>query len=295
MVIIKFCSSNFNPTPSACQYHNQKEYLTFTFYNDIDVLEFKCSKCEHTYESPQSSFEIERNTVKEPTCQVEGIEHVKIKFKGINGYIIDDDYTIKTVKCVIGTITTNEVPSTCITHGKTASGPCKWCKEIVASKELPLTDCTYEVIEYVEPTCLSEGSSGKKQCIYCDTIIGEPEVLEKVQCSYNPSYVQEKTYTDQNALVGNCKWCNFRNILEVYGPAISEDYFTFEVDLIKKEAYITSFVGDCKEVKIPSHFNGYPIKKISENIFTNNTILESITFEEGIEIIEANAFKNCVG
>lgn len=291
--IISFLPKNCSNNEYDCEYHNSKEYLTFYFGLEYNNLEFYCEKCKHRHQLSSNDYSYTREELVEPTCQSTGEVYIKCKMRGISGYVIDEVFELPKVKCQLGDEYSEEIPSTCITHGTAASGLCKWCSTPLGGEELPLGPCTNETIEYIEPTCLEEGSTGRQQCIHCLKITGEPKPISKIQCSYSPSYVQEQSYSDQNALVGSCIWCSSRNVIEVYSPALAEQYFTFKVDLNKKEASITSLISNEKELRIPGNFNGFPIKTIDTDIFTNNSTIETIIIEEGVEIIGDNAFKNC--
>ena len=60
---------------------------------------------------------------------------------------------------------------------------------------------------------------------------------------------------------------------------------------------ISSYAGSASSLVIPEtiEHNGvvYTVKEVGEGAFENNTVLESITLPDTIEIIKARAFKNC--
>lgn len=275
---------------TKCLAHNNINNLEYTYYPGTNNITLYCKKCETKY---YPSFKIiEYEVVKEPTCQEKGQFQGKFEDKE-NGHIFTLTGEIQTTNHEMGVIIEEEIPSTCITKGRTAIGECKWCSIELGGSYFGPSSCYYETVERVEPTCLEDGLSEYKYCIGCGEKESEPVVLEKVPCSLTSSYVIEKSYSSQHALIGTCIWCDSIDVIEVYEYALSEEYFTFKVDYNKKEATIVSFKDNVKEVIVPSEFNGIPIKKIADNAFEGSKNLETVTFEEGIEEIGKNCFSNC--
>lgn len=89
-------------------------------------------------------------------------------------------------------------------------------------------------------------------------------------------------------------------------PIASEDYFfsfsgndgEFAYEITEKGAKITGYLGNAKNVVVPSEVNGYPVRVIGNltfdaSISKNCEVIETITISEGIQTFEDYAIANC--
>ena len=59
-------------------------------------------------------------------------------------------------------------------------------------------------------------------------------------------------------------------------------------------AYITEYYGSKSVVNIPAVIDGYPIKGIAGNAFSEQRNIISVKIPSGVEIIETSAFEGCI-
>ena len=98
------------------------------------------------------------------------------------------------------------------------------------------------------------------------------------------------------------KMLSYVKILEQeYGKDIDLE-FEDEMEVInnlifrKKDDYysLVAYTGTETDITIPGEIKGLKVKEIASDAFMNNSILEKITIENGIEIIRNNAFANTI-
>lgn len=61
------------------------------------------------------------------------------------------------------------------------------------------------------------------------------------------------------------------------------------------EACVVGCESDVVDLIIPTEFSGLPVKKIAEEAFENNIALKTVTFYDGVKVINDSAFKGCTG
>jgi hypothetical protein len=74
-------------------------------------------------------------------------------------------------------------------------------------------------------------------------------------------------------------------------PAVSSQ-FTYAIQ--NGAAVISAYIGNEREVRVPSTLDGYPVCAISDRAFSNQTGLLSVTLPDGITSIGWFAFSGCI-
>ena len=94
-------------------------------------------------------------------------------------------------------------------------------EEVVENEEKeenpPIEECEHIeiVVEGYEPTCQKEGLSWSVKCKLCNEILMKPEVLPKIDHTYNEWVVIKEATKDECGLKeGYCTMCNEREIIE---------------------------------------------------------------------------------
>ena len=60
-------------------------------------------------------------------------------------------------------------------------------------------------------------------------------------------------------------------------------------------ATVTAYRGTGKNVTVPGTLGGYDVVAIGRGAFQNNTAITSVSFPEGLSVIEGYAFEGCTG
>lgn len=88
------------------------------------------------------------------------------------------------------------------------------------------------------------------------------------------------------------KYTDYPSIAKkVYLDDATTTAFTFN----SSTGTITGYSGSEKVVNIPSNIGGIDVKAIGENVFKNNTDIETVIIPEGVNSIEDFAFYKCTG
>ena len=74
---------------------------------------------------------------------------------------------------------------------------------------------------------------------------------------------------------------------------MSDSYFEYEVNFIKKEATIVKCLTDEADIVVPSHYMDYSITAIDNYAFENNQKLVSIALPGNVKSVGSYAFRNC--
>lgn len=103
-------------------------------------------------------------------------------------------------------------------------------------------------------------------------------------------------YTDPNFQTPLLEDTKFIGGGSIYGKwmEISAEDFTYKVS--EGEATITGLSNpqsDATTLVIPSYINGFPVTKIGERAFHDNTFFRTLIFREGVQVIEYQAFSGC--
>ena len=103
-------------------------------------------------------------------------------------------------------------------------------------------------------------------------------------------------YTDSNFQTPLLEDTKFIGGGSIYGKwmEISAEDFTYKVS--EGEATITGLSNpqsDATTLVIPSYINGFPVTKIGERAFQDNTFFRTLIFREGVQVIEYQAFSGC--
>ena len=72
---------------------------------------------------------------------------------------------------------------------------------------------------------------------------------------------------------------------------VTEDGFEYKV--INGIAILTGYSGTAKDVVVPAKVDGYPLCEVARLVFYDNYSIESITFSEGIQILNSGAILAC--
>lgn len=73
----------------------------------------------------------------------------------------------------------------------------------------------------------------------------------------------------------------------------SDGDFGFELNTYAKYATLVEYTGTDSVVDIPSEYSGYPVKKISQKAFMNNSSVEEVRFPTTISSLDTRSFMNC--
>lgn len=77
----------------------------------------------------------------------------------------------------------------------------------------------------------------------------------------------------------------------LYDGSTGRDYFYYDIE--NGSVTITGLAKKKADISFPKYINGFPVKKIGADSFSDNSIIKSLTFPEGIETIEEYAFSDC--
>ena len=269
------------------------ETLTYMRSNTFDEIGyFRCVKCATEFEFVANAKVKERV---EPTCQKTGYV-VRLCYYDIAPDVTYEKYlTLPVIPCQAGELVSAAIPANCTTDGHSDIYECSMCHEEMEYEVYPQNgECFYEVNGKYDPTCYSEGSTGNLKCRFCETQQGDPiaiPIVDHFVLEENKTHV-EGDYIQGTHAEGPCIYCNENVRVDYTSEPGLASLFTYTIDKENNEAILTEYIGLQSEVFIPASINGYPIKKISDSLFENNTTIESITLAEGIEVIGKNAFKN---
>lgn len=81
---------------------------------------------------------------------------------------------------------------------------------------------------------------------------------------------------------------------EYYGTDSDSVYFTFETE--DGAAILTGLTDDGlarTSLTVPTHIDGYPVTRLQACVFAGDTVLESVTIQSNIRLIEDGAFDGC--
>lgn len=74
---------------------------------------------------------------------------------------------------------------------------------------------------------------------------------------------------------------------------IFEGDFGFEVNTVKHEAALVSYIGDGGAIAMPAYFQDYPVTVIDNNAFSENESITEVVFSDTNTTIDEYAFMNC--
>lgn len=105
---------------------------------------------------------------------------------------------------------------------------------------------------------------------------------------YNGSMAQWSKINTSNGFLGNSS------------PSLVMDDYTAQFIPVRDDAYpppktvtITKYTGTESTVILPSTISGWPVTKIGEDAFQDNTTITSVTIPDSVTEIGANAFAGC--
>ena len=155
----------------------------------------------------------------------------------------------------------------------------------------------YAFIAYAEYTV--EGKTVRHYSVFDqDTQTARPSVLAKaaaedLRATQGGAYIypvvsdilQYSRYTDSE-----------RAVIEMYkndyvDPALAALQFTFDENT--QSYHVTGYNDTMADIVIPALYRGYPVTKIGDAAFKNNTALKSITLPASITAIGGSAFSGC--
>jgi hypothetical protein len=146
---------------------------------------------------------------------------------------------------------------------------------------------------------LSDISINAKYTIieYTISFIAEGEVIESQKFNVLTTYINLPEIPSKRGF--NAEWENFIldcqdiDVNAVYTISFDVTNLTFELSDDESFYTVTGYVGDEKDIVIPSQHDGVPVKAIGECAFLNCSI-ESVYICFGVEKIEKYAFAYCM-
>lgn len=204
----------------------------------------------------------------------------------------------------------------CETTGLTEGKHCSVCGEIlVPQTEIPSIGYHIEVVDQaVTPKCETTGLTEGKHCSVCHKVLvaqiivpetGHEEIVDEA--------VSAMCETSGKTEGKHCSVCNKVLVEQVSVPATGHNYVNNTCSICK-QAYWTrglemiltnpypndpyyevGGIGSAtdKDIFIPSTYNGYPVRRISDEAFKNCTSITSVTIPSSIYVIGKGAFIGC--
>ena len=129
-------------------------------------------------------------------------------------------------------------------------------------------------MEYIEPKPIEVDKNAKKKKLIIGISAG---VIGVAAIATGMTLLIQNVFLDYD----NVSLYNYRYRIE---------------DGVEKEVEITSIVADVplpSRLRIPNKLNGYPVTKIAESVFENESVLEEVIFPDHLKEIGAHAFKGC--
>ena len=254
---------------------------------------FRCKLCGISIQLPA----IGRTTeTKLPTCYEQGYNVITYYYSKTDYTYTQTEYTAK-FHHVRGEMIDPGKQPTCLEDGYGPTYECTLCHDPIEPAVIAKLDhCVYENAGRVEPTCFSTGETGIDKCIYCGDEQGTSEVIEIVNhyvLDENKTPV-EPSYNKGHHNDGPCIYCEQIVSVDYSSAPLLSSLFEYEIDEENNVAKLTKLKDNtATSVVVPSSINGVPVKEVAPSLFENNSVIETIILQEGIEIVGKNAFKNC--
>ncbi len=149
--------------------------------------------------------------------------------------------------------------------------------DLTAAPSFVTDSCTFIGAMKVELTCTSENAD-----IYYTT-----DNSAIVHAYSEPFYVSKtttvKAFTLENGYL-------MSDVISRTYTLVAGNDTDFVVD---ENGTLIEYNGNLTDVSVPSCVNGIPILSVSQTAFSNNTQIQSVTFENTITEIKENSFKGC--
>lgn len=118
---------------------------------------------------------------------------------------------------------------------------------------------------------------------------GEEEIKE---------FSSEYVLTDINSLVVGsnnveAKYENFTFYFSINIKAADDLRFTYQVDSLGLNYYITSYIGTDENIILPSEYKGKKVIGVDTSAFLNNNIIKTVVIPSGYNYLGDAAFYNC--
>ena len=287
IVIIGAVQGCFNFNAKLCR-HNEIREKSIEFNESTEKFTAYCKEC---YRTINLNTDCKIEYIKEPTCIELGKGTYIYTCEKYPDYTYQVTKTIPTTSCN-WTVIEEKIPSTCQKEGRSEKMQCIVCGAIYEGSPIGLSDHHYEDYGYVAPTCTSTGLTSIKKCKDCDATIGEHQVIDMVPHNITGSYTTEQTYENGSYIFGTCGDCEYEELQKVLLEPGCADTFDYTVDKENNEVILTNVKFRAKEVTIPGHIDGIPVK-LAPNLFEGDTTLEILKFNEGVFEIGIQSFKDC--
>ena len=233
----------------------------------------------------------------------------------------------RTIRCVHErTEIIPEIPSTCISTGRTEGIKCLDCEKIISGYEVIQLDshtydnnldaycniCDYkrkvecphvvtEKLNAKKPTCTETGLTEGTACVHCgEVLIAQQEIA--VVPHTEGDWIVSKAPTEQSKGEKHteCTVCGATiktseiDVIDPNGNQGASRGLSFLLN-DDENSYSLVDIGSCTDTKIviPAYYNNKPVTKIANGAFTNQTHVVSIFIPKGILNIGIGAFKGC--